>query len=121
MPLLTIVEDYVCAVAKHAEVEQLEDGTIAATVPECFGIVALGADVHECWVNLCARLEDWVRVSLASGYELPVVEGIDLKSDADHILATFRDGAVPPANREFFGDEGAFQAALDRWDRAIPN
>lgn len=116
MQLLTIVEDYITAAMRHAEPQRLENGVLAATVPECFGIIAFGADAHECAVNLYARLEDWVRVSLAGGYRLPAIDGIDLNSDAARILATYHDGAAQAAGGEFFRDEDELEAAFTRWD-----
>lgn len=75
--LLTLVESYVNTAMKHAVPERLEDGTIAATVPECFGVIAFGADLRECGENLAASLEDWARVGLMTGFTLPVLDGID--------------------------------------------
>ncbi|MGH2583835.1 MAG: type II toxin-antitoxin system HicB family antitoxin [Dehalococcoidia bacterium] len=111
--LLTIVEHYVMAAMKHAGSEQLEDGTIAATVPECPGVVAFGADHHECATELYARLEDWVKVSLAAGYKLPVIEGIDLNTEASQILATYHDGEGTTIGGEFYPDEAELEAAFE--------
>ena len=117
MPLLSIVEDYVVAAMKHAEVEWLDNGMLAATVPECFGVVATGVDVHACAVNLYARLEDWARVSLERGHSLPVIDGIDLSTDPGRILATYHGGQPEPLRGEFLRDETELQAAFDRWEK----
>ncbi len=45
MPLPTIVDAYIHAAVKHAVIELMADGTVVATVPEAFGVVASGA-VH---------------------------------------------------------------------------
>ena len=73
MRLTTVVEDYVNAAIGNAEVAELESGTVGATVPGCPGIVASGADVHQCAEDLYHRLETWVLVSLARGNDLPVI------------------------------------------------
>lgn len=86
MPLITIVEDYVLAAMRRAVFERLEGGTIAATVPEAFGVVAFGGDGRECLGNLYERLADWALVSLERGYELPVLDDIDLNSEMRRIL-----------------------------------
>ncbi|MGD9894355.1 MAG: type II toxin-antitoxin system HicB family antitoxin [Dehalococcoidia bacterium] len=114
MPLLTVVEHYVAAAMKRAETEQLEDGTIAATVPGCPGIVAFGADSHECAIELYARLEEWVKVSLMARHPLPVIDGIDLNVEANQILATYDNGATSSEDNEFYIDEQALEAAFDR-------
>lgn len=116
MPLLTVVEDYVIAAIRHAEFEQFANGMVGATVPGCPGIVAAGADIHECARDLYARLEEWIRVSLATGQDLPVIDGIDLNSESSKLLAGYHGGAASPAHGEFYADESEFEAALDRWD-----
>jgi predicted RNase H-like HicB family nuclease len=116
MQLLSIVEDYVMAAMRRAELEPMENGVVGATVPDCFGVVAVGADIHECSANLYARLEDWVRVSLERGYQLPVIDGIDLNTDAARVLATYHGGRQRPSAGEFLCDESELQAAFEQWD-----
>src|SRR5437660_711403 len=74
MPILTIVEDYVMAAMRHAELEDLELGGVGAYVPECPGVLAFGDDVHECAAGLYSRLEEWVRLCLRRGQTLPVID-----------------------------------------------
>lgn len=114
MPLqITVVEDYVGAAIRQAVFEQREDGTIGATVPECPAVNALGADVHECAAELYARLVDWVKVMLAGGHTLPVLDRIDLNREASQILATYHDGEVTPVAGEFYADETALERAFE--------
>jgi predicted RNase H-like HicB family nuclease len=114
MPLLlTVVEDYAIAALRRAVFEQLEDGTIGATVPECPGVIAFGADRHECAAELYARLIDWVKVMLAGGHALPVLEGIDLSTEASQILATYHNGEATPVQGEFYADEAELDRAFD--------
>jgi hypothetical protein len=116
--LLTIVEHFVMAAMKRAVPEQLEDGTIAATIPECPGVVAFGADRHECATELYARLEDWVKVSLAGGLGLPVIDGIDLNTEAGQILATYHAGDGSSIGDEFYASAEELEAAFE--ERSTP-
>jgi len=113
MPLLTIVQDYIISALRRATVEQMEDGTLAAYVPEIRGVVAFGADVHECARELYVLLEQWVQVSLTKGYELPVLEGIDLNSEASRILASYQKPIdIEQVSGDFFEDEKELAAAF---------
>jgi predicted RNase H-like HicB family nuclease len=116
MPLLTVVQEYIDAAMKYALLEQLEDGTIAASVPGCFGVVAFGVDREECIASLSERLEDWVRLSLTEGQPLPVIDEIDLNSDAAPLQNADHTGRAISAPDNFFENEQAFEAALSAWD-----
>lgn len=89
MPLLTVVEHYLFAALNIAVVETDDDGTLGAFVPACPGVLAFGADAHECALNLYRELEEWVRVSLERGYDVPEIAGINLNHDTARILATY--------------------------------
>ncbi|MGI8553089.1 MAG: type II toxin-antitoxin system HicB family antitoxin [Dehalococcoidia bacterium] len=117
MQLLTIVEDYVLAALRRAIIEQLEDGTVGASIPECPGVLAFGADVHKCARELYARLEDWVRVSLERGNELPVIDGINLNTEASQILASYHPGAPIPRTGTFYANEEELEAAFAEMDK----
>jgi hypothetical protein len=101
------------AAMEHAETEELEEGGVVATVPGLMGIVASGADVHDCAVDLYTRLEDWVRVVIEPGFELPVFGGIDLNAEASARRATYHRGPDASTGGEFFADEDEFLAALN--------
>lgn len=111
--LLTVVEDYAIAAMRRAVFEQLENGTIGTTVPECPGVIAFGADRHECAVELYARLVDWVKVMLKGGHALPVLDKIDLNAQAGQILATYHGEEVTPVAGEFYADEAAMERAFE--------
>lgn len=110
MNLSTIAEDYVIAAIKHSVVELSDDGTVGAYVPELPGVVAFGADVHECARNLYVHIEEWIRTALSRGYRLPVLDGIDLSADASSILASYhRDRESAEGEGTFFPNEAALQ------------
>jgi hypothetical protein len=113
MPLVTIVERYIMAAMEQAEAEELEEGGVVATVPGLIGIVASGADVHNCALDLYTRLEDWVRVVIEQGFELPVFGGIDLNAEASALRATNHRGADASTGGEYFTDEDEFLTALN--------
>jgi hypothetical protein len=115
--LLTIVEHYITAAMNRAVPERLEDGTVAATVPECPGVIAFGADNHACATELYARLEDCVKVSLAAGQVLPVIDGIDLNTEAGQILAPYHDHEPVPSQWKFYADEDELEAAFEARSR----
>ena len=114
MQLLTIVEAYVNAAMKQARVEEQEDGTVAAYVPNCGGVLAFGEDVHDCATDLYRRLSDWVRVSLERGNLLPIIGGINLNSEAGLILATYRHGPTSDSKGDFLWDEQELEEAFQR-------
>lgn len=112
MPLLTSVEDFLIAAARRAVIEPQEDGIVAAIVPECPGVIAFGNDAHECFQDLVRRLNDWVRVSLELGNPLPVIDGIDLNTEAGRLLASYHHlGDASPGGR-IYQDEDELDAAF---------
>lgn len=114
MPLSTIVDAYIRAAVKHAVIEHLEDGTVVATVPEAFGVVAFGAGQLECGADLYARLEDWVCVSRSKGFTVPPIDGIDLNSEDGQALTAYHQSVPVEAAGEVFENEQEFITALDR-------
>src|SRR5690349_18574292 len=113
MQLVTIVEDYVYAAMKRAIVEEMENGTVVATVPGCPGIVASGADRRECAIDLFRRLEDWVQLWLRRGYQLPAFDGIDVNTtEARELAGQSPTQPEPGAGVLFFRDEDELEAAL---------
>lgn len=110
MPLLTIVEDFLIAAARRAVIEPQEDGTMAAVVPECPGVIAFGNDAHECFQDLLRRLNDWVRVSLELGNPLPVIDGIDLNIDAGRLLASYHHLGDASHGERVYWDEDELDA-----------
>jgi len=113
VPLITIVEDYIFSAMKHAVLEELDDGTIGATIPECPGVLGFGGDVHSCAGDLYVQLQDWVRVSLELGNPLPVIDGIDLNSETGKLLATYHRSGNQARPADYFESDEALEAALE--------
>jgi hypothetical protein len=119
MQLVTIVEDYVAAALRHAVVEQYDNGMLAATVPGS-GVVATGADPHECAADLYRRLEEWIYTALTQGWHVPVFDGIDLNADPERVLATYRAPRMEQtSHRQLFEDEQELEAEFDRVDQSL--
>jgi predicted RNase H-like HicB family nuclease len=119
MPLLTIVEDYLIAALKRATVETMEDGALVAYLPDIPGILAFGADQHECARELWLLLEEWVQTSLTTGYTLPIFDGIDLNADPAQILSSYhRQVQVESEPGDFFANEQELNAGFDQHGKA---
>jgi hypothetical protein len=112
MPLRTIVEDYIIAAMKRASYEPMQEGIMGASVPGCPGVLAFGADIHACAAALYVRLEDWIRVSLENGQQLPVIDEIDLNSEMGQLLASYHGGSEPSVQGEFYENEDELEAAF---------
>jgi predicted RNase H-like HicB family nuclease len=58
--------------------DNLEDGTFAARIPSCPGVIAFALTLRQCEEELRSTLEDWLLVGLKVGHPLPVIENINL-------------------------------------------
>ncbi len=106
------VEAYVRAAVKHALVEKLDDGTIAASVPGAFGVIAFGVNKRECAAELQRRLEDWVYTWSAAGHTLPVIDGIDLNTEDIKALLSYCEHPDPETDVLLFDNDDEFEAAM---------
>lgn len=109
-------EEYVLAAAKHAVYEQVEPATVAGSISEFPGLLAFGDNKEECERDLHARLEDWVKLSLANGYELPVLDGIDLNSKRSYGARAVRQGS---SLGDFYANPEELETAFAKADRAL--
>ena len=73
-----VLTDYIEQAMAQAVYEELDDGTLGATIPPCWGVMAFGNTMPECKEELQSVLEDWIMTGLRLGDEMPVIEGIDL-------------------------------------------
>jgi predicted RNase H-like HicB family nuclease len=81
VPMLT---DYLDAALAEAEYDKLDDGTFAARIPSCPGVLAFGSTLRSCENQLHSVLEDWLLLGLKLGHQLPVLSGIDLNGTPHH-------------------------------------
>jgi predicted RNase H-like HicB family nuclease len=71
-----ILTDYLEAALGEAEFDKLEDGTFAARIPSCPGVVAFSRTSRDCEAELRSTLEDWILVGLRLGHAMPVLGAI---------------------------------------------
>ena len=72
-----VLTDYIEQAMAQAIYEELDDGTLGATIPPCWGVMAFGNTMPECKEELQSVLEDWIMTGLRLGDEMPVIAGID--------------------------------------------
>jgi predicted RNase H-like HicB family nuclease len=78
MPIRYILSEYIDQAMAQAVFDKLEDGTFCGRIDGCPGVIAFGATLRECQIELRSVLEDWILVGLQLGHPLPVISGIDL-------------------------------------------
>lgn len=111
-----LIDAYVHAAMSHAQLECVEGGAVAATVPQAFGVVALAANERDCLDELITRLAEWVCGALADGEALPIIDGVDPNRAAAETIEFCRALYPARAANEFFESEEQFEAALTRWE-----
>jgi predicted RNase H-like HicB family nuclease len=79
-----ILSDYIDGALDRADYEKLEDGSYAASIPACPGVIAFAGSLRECERELRSVLEDWLLLGLRLGHRLPVIGEIDLNKDVTH-------------------------------------
>jgi predicted RNase H-like HicB family nuclease len=70
---------YIEQALKLAEYEKDEDGVIVAHVPGIPGFFSQGENFEEARVNLRDAIEGNLVVALQLGFEIPKIEGVDMK------------------------------------------
>lgn len=76
-----ILTEYVRQALEHAVYDKLEDGTFAAGIPDCPGVVAFAPTLRACERELRSTLEDWILLGLKLRHRLPVINDIDLNGE----------------------------------------
>ena len=81
MAVQFVLTDYVNRALEYAVYDKLDDGTFVGRISACMGVIAFGATLHKCELELRSTLEDWILVGLKLGHALPVIGGIDLNKE----------------------------------------
>ena len=68
-----ILSEYVQRAMEEAVYDKLGDGTLAARIPACPGVVAFAQTLRECEDELRSTLEEWILLGLKLRHHLPVV------------------------------------------------
>jgi predicted RNase H-like HicB family nuclease len=74
------LSNYINQALALAVYQKLHGRTFSGKIPVCEGVVASGADLHDCREGLRAALEAWIVVQFKLGRALPVIAGIDLNN-----------------------------------------
>jgi hypothetical protein len=114
--VFTIVEHYVFSALRYAQVEEQTEVVLGAFVPQFPGLVAFGSDSHELALSLYGQLLETVRLRLQSGEPLPVIDGIDLNSEANQVLASYDPHATQGPHLRVVSSE-EFEQILAEEDR----
>jgi predicted RNase H-like HicB family nuclease len=81
MAVKFILSEYIALAMAQAVYDNLEDGTFAASIPSCPGVIAFAVTRQQCEEELRSTLEDWLLVGLKMGHPLPVLENINLNQE----------------------------------------
>ena len=68
-----ILSEYVQRAMEEAVYDKLEDGTFAARIPACPGVVAFAQTLRECEDELRSTLEEWILLGLKLRHRVAVV------------------------------------------------
>lgn len=75
-----MIRAYIAAAMAKAEFEILcDDGSFYGEIPGFQGVWANNDTLEECRTELEEVLEDWLLFSISRNFDVPVVDGIDLK------------------------------------------
>jgi len=87
MAVRHILNEYLEQAMKHVHLEQQENGSVAAYIPQFPGTLAYGHNRVEALTQLVDRLDGWVRNAIAQSYDLPVLGDIDFNDPSNRELA----------------------------------
>lgn len=73
--------DYISHAMENAAYNKLEDGTYSGRIPMCKGVVAFGATLRDCKIQLRSTLEDWILVGFKLGHSFPIIGDINLNRE----------------------------------------
>ena len=113
------IRDYVLAAISMARYEGDDEGTVSGSIPSFPGILAFGDDRAECERDLDARITDWVGRALAHGYQLPVIDGIDLHAEKGRGSLPHRRETAKAPGGEFYTNEAELEAAFTLADDTL--
>jgi predicted RNase H-like HicB family nuclease len=72
------LSDYVSEALALAVYDKLEDNSFVGKIPPLKGVIAFGATLRECEIELRSTLEDWLLLGLKQGHPIPEIAGIRL-------------------------------------------
>lgn len=75
-----MLTEYIRAALRQAVYDKLEDDSFYGEIPGVQGVYASAASLEECREELRLALEDWLLFSLANGFPIPMLDGVELKT-----------------------------------------
>lgn len=84
----TRLEAYAEEALRTAEIEPLEDGTFAASVPALKGVIAFGDSENSALAELRSVVHDWAKFQRRRGVNVPVLGRENLNDDPMHSSLT---------------------------------
>jgi predicted RNase H-like HicB family nuclease len=83
-----MLTEYIRAAMHHATYEILEDdGTFFGRIPDCQGVWANEKTLEACRDDLESALEDWLLVGISLHHQLPIIDGIDINTNYEELVA----------------------------------
>jgi predicted RNase H-like HicB family nuclease len=83
-----MLTEYIRAAMHHATYEILEDdGTFFGRLPDCQGVWANEKTLEACRDDLESALEDWLLVGISLHHQLPIIDGIDINTNYEELVA----------------------------------
>ena len=75
-----MITEYIQAAMSKAHYEIIEDdGSFYGEIPECHGVFANEQTLETCRSELERTLEDWILLRIHKNFDIPVIDGIELK------------------------------------------
>ncbi|MBI2941019.1 MAG: type II toxin-antitoxin system HicB family antitoxin [Chloroflexi bacterium] len=75
-----MLTDYIRAAMRHAVYDRLDDGTYYGEIVGIEGVYANETTLDACRQELQSVLEDWLVFSLANGFPIPPIDGLELRA-----------------------------------------
>jgi predicted RNase H-like HicB family nuclease len=73
---MSLLTTYIQHALRRAVIERIEDGTYVGEVPGLQGVLANAPTPEECRTELAEVIEGWVLVRIASGLDIPAIDGV---------------------------------------------
>lgn len=74
-----MITKYIQKALERARYEQLENGSLCATVPGLRGVMTIGRDLDQCRTELAEVVEEWILVRVARHLDVRKLGGITVK------------------------------------------
>jgi predicted RNase H-like HicB family nuclease len=73
---MSLLTTYIQHALRRAVIERIADGTYVGEVPGLQGVLANAPTAEACRAELAEVIEGWVLVRIASGLDIPAIDGV---------------------------------------------